>query len=80
MHMHMRKIMYVLEVYVNVHASVENVIGWFGVVFGINSTRNAARKGSSTRLCLELFYSLPGCITRAINPKYHTKPSYYIQE
>ena len=48
------------------------------MVFGINSTRNAVRKGNSTRLRLVLFYALPDYIARTINPKYHRKLSYYI--
>ena len=31
------------------------MIAWFSVVLGINSTRNAIRKGNSTRLRLALF-------------------------
>ena len=51
------------------------VIGWSAVVLGINCTRNAGRKANSTHnstICL------PACITSAINPKYYSRPSYYI--
>ena len=50
------------------------MIGWSAVVFWIALVMQAG----STRLHLMLFYSLPACITCAINPKYYSRPSYHI--
>ena len=52
------------------------VIGWSTVVFGINSTSNAVRKCKIARGEAEC-YLLPDCIASAINPKYHSRPSYH---
>ena len=52
------------------------VIGWCTVVFGINSTSNAVRKCKIARGEAEC-YLLPNCIASAINPKYHSRPSYH---
>ncbi len=41
----------------------------------MNCSRNATRKHSASPHAI---YYLPGCITRAIHPKLHTKPCYYI--
>ena len=48
------------------------------VVFGINSTRNAVRKCEIALGFALHYFTLPDCIARAINPKYHSRPSYYI--
>ena len=52
------------------------VIGWSTVVFGMNSTSNAVRKCKIARGEAEC-YLLPDCIASAINPKYHSTPSYH---
>ena len=46
------------------------------MVFGINSTSNAVRKCKIARGEAEC-YLLPDCIASAINPKYHSRPSYH---
>ena len=46
------------------------------MVFGINSTSNAVRKCKIARGEAEC-YLLPDCIASAINPKYHSGPSYH---
>ena len=48
------------------------VIGWSTVVFGINSASNAVRKCEIVRGEAECYFTLPDCITSAINPKYHS--------
>ena len=45
------------------------------VVFG---TRNAVRKCEIALGFASHYFTLPDCIARAINPKYHSRPSYYI--
>ena len=45
------------------------------MVFGINSTSNAVRKCKIARGEVEC-YLFPDCIASAINPKYHSRPSY----
>jgi len=53
--------------YMQVWKDTGFVIGWFGVLFGINSTCNAARKGNSTRLpSCYIFYSLSALLTLLI--------------
>ncbi len=51
------------------------LVGWSTVVIGINSASNTVRKCKIARgeaKCL-----LPDCIASAINPNYHSRPSYY---
>ena len=48
--------------------------------FGINSTRNAGSKAEIALGFALCYFSFPACITHAINPKYHTKPCYYLYE
>ncbi len=45
------------------------------MVFGIDSARNTVRKCRIARGEAEC-YLLPDCIASAINPKYHSRPSY----
>ena len=41
------------------------------VVFGINSTCNAVRKYEIALSFASHYFTLPDCIARAVNPKYH---------
>ncbi len=52
------------------------VIGWSTVVFRINSASNTVRKCKIARGEGEC-YLLPDCIASAINPKFHSRPSYH---
>ena len=54
------------------------VIGWSTVVFGINSASSAVRKCEIALGFASHYFTLPDCTARAINPKYHSRPSYYI--
>ncbi len=46
------------------------------MVFGINSASNTVRKCKIAQGEAEC-YLLPDCIASAINPKYHSRPSYH---
>ena len=51
----------------------------YTVVFGINSTHNAVRKCEIVLGFASHYFTLPDCIACTINnPKYHSRPSYYI--
>ena len=50
----------------------------YTVVFGINSIHNAVRKREIALGYASHYFTLPDCIACAINPKYHSRPSYYI--
>ena len=47
----------------------------YTVVFEINSTHNAVRKCEIALRFVLHYLTVPDCIARAINPKYHSRSS-----